>query len=128
MKKVNLVIAVLLATIAVLSYTNLRTVKQKRIEHTLRVHAEDVQKETFKDWQDRAIQIQILQAQLTDWRTAKELGSIVIPMCEGIKVVVDKSYTPRPWGNGIEADFPDAAKIVYCDTLKQASPAAVVLH
>lgn len=48
--------------------------------------------------------------------------AILIPTCSTANLVVEKGCTARAWGNGVEVDCPDGAKIYHCDTLKAASP------
>lgn len=48
---------------------------------------------------------------------------VKIPTC-GAELVVPKGCAPRVWGNAVEFDCQDGAKVYHCTALKQPSPTA----
>lgn len=47
--------------------------------------------------------------------------STTVPTC-GAELLAPKGCVARAWGNGVEVDCPDGAKIYYCQKLPHASP------
>jgi hypothetical protein len=57
----------------------------------------------------------------SNWRTARVHG-MTVPYCLSANIIPKAGCSARAWGNAVEVDCPDGAKIYYCNPLKQASP------